>query len=1022
MRAWLRRSGGVPPPKVKEAFPPLDRTRGGDAADTFGDGDLAATTARLFRAVVLSLFLPLVALADPTLTITSAGNGTLPGNYTTSHVFVDEVAGETVPLTISYHPDDTSATDVQVFTNLNRRDKATLPYIDSHGIATEEGIHPPSGDVVGDNDAHYYRAYPMGGTGPFTLTLNAAKTGAYRLTARYKQNGTGSWIYYSSSGRRDHAVVVSPRTARDMVMYELNTLTIDSEGTQESQRSTFVDLWDGPGAKPLTNLTRWNLDYAKTLGVNWLWFQPIHPQGIDGRQLDPVTGLPFEVGSPYAVKNFFEVMPLMAKENTRAAAMVEFQNFVSAADTAGVNVMLDAPYNHTAYDAELADSGVFYFSPGSLASAEIRNTESRVFSRDSNGFAPDLEDYCQRAFSAGSIAVAPDRGDFGKFGDTFDVYYGSYSALVCRNPEDNNAFNNEQDVYQYGDANWTSIDRVINGQNANITRNVWSYFSDYILYWLDRTGCPAGTSLADQTTRGIDGLRADFGQGLPPQAWEYIINKARSRKWSFVFMAESLDGGAVTYRSARHFDVLNESITFALAGASQSSDYRSIFESRRAAYGQALVLLNTTSHDEENYVDPFAALIRYSVTSTNDGVPLIFYGQEVGISRTFGFDRYETNFGKQIAHFKKFNSLQPILAPVNRTFALDQLYEVYAALGQARRFSPALRSPNRFFLDGNPKLFGVAKYASAGASPAISDAVLAFANLDRNSTQSEVFKINSTLADLLGLKADRTYNVRNIAAYLPPGGSQPNRRNVYQWPGNLSRHQLADDGFFVSMNPVPTSNDGWSSAPFEAQYLKLYDVTPPPAPNAPTTPRAYSIGNQVTFTWTPNNGPDDHVPTYTVAIGTTAGGSDVFSGSVSGTSYTSTGAAGQTLYATVTPVSAAGITGAPSAASAGTILLPPTGDEDGDGQSNASEDLARTNPLDPKALFRIVTITRNAGGDVTLVWTSVPGLSYVVESTTDLTSAFGSPSPAITADSSTTTFTELGVSAAQKFYRVRVAP
>ena len=34
-------------------------------------------------------------------------------------------------------------------------------------------------------------------------------------------------------------------------------------------------------------------------------------------------------------------------------------------------------------------------------------------------------------------------------------------------------------------------------------------------------------------------------QGLPPQAWEYIINKARARKWNFVFMSESLDGGAV---------------------------------------------------------------------------------------------------------------------------------------------------------------------------------------------------------------------------------------------------------------------------------------------------------------------------------------------------------------------------------------------------------------------------------------------------------------------------------------------
>ena len=36
---------------------------------------------------------------------------------------------------------------------------------------------------------------------------------------------------------------------------------------------------------------------------------------------------------------------------------------------------------------------------------------------------------------------------------------------------------------------------------------------------------------------GIDGLRCDFGQGLPPQLWEYIINRTRSFKWNFMFMA-----------------------------------------------------------------------------------------------------------------------------------------------------------------------------------------------------------------------------------------------------------------------------------------------------------------------------------------------------------------------------------------------------------------------------------------------------------------------------------------------------
>jgi hypothetical protein len=96
-----------------------------------------------------------------------------------------------------------------------------------------------------------------------------------------------------------------------------------------------------------------------------------------------------------------------------------------------------------------------------------------------------------------------------------------------------------------------------NGHFDQITQRVWQFFGDYMQFWLTETGYPENPEHAAlDVGAGIGGLRADFAQGLPPQAWEYVINRTRSRKWDFVFMAESLDGGAVTYRSNRHFDVL----------------------------------------------------------------------------------------------------------------------------------------------------------------------------------------------------------------------------------------------------------------------------------------------------------------------------------------------------------------------------------------------------------------------------------------------------------------------------------
>jgi hypothetical protein len=741
----------------------------------------------------------------------------------------------------------------------------------------------------------------------------------------------------------------------------------------------------------------------------------VHPNGIAGRETDPATGQPYEVGSPYAVKNFFAINPLMSKGNTRAAALEEFTNFVAAADAVDVSIMLDAAFNHTAFDCELAGSGVFHWGgagnpnnwqPGD----EIRNREARLYSRNN---AYDL-----RASNSGDIGAAPDRYDFGKWNDVKDVYFGRYAALWA-NGGSSGAHLNEGDWFDYTVGNENSGGDG-NGHFDTVTQNVWRYFADYILYWLDQTGCPAGTP-ANQVSRGIDGLRADFGQGLPPQAWEYIINKSRARKWNLVFMSESLDGGAVTYRSNRHFDMLNENIVFALKSAGSASDYRNAFESRRSAYGRGLVLLNTTSHDEENYDDPYQALVRYSVGATVDGAPMIFYGQEMGISRTFGFDRYEINFGKQIPHFKKYNSMQPVLFPGNRTFALDQLYPVYAGINQARRFSPALRSANRYFLDqtgGGPQplIHSVAKYETTNASPNFSDVVFAFANLDRNNNQQGNFNVNLTQGpgNLFGIKPARLYNLKNLAAYI---GADSGRRDAWLWPGGIWGSNVLANGIFVGLNKVPAAAAGWTNAPFEAQYLKLYDITPPPTPAAPNG-AAYVVGTNVTFAWNAVSDPEGGISGYHLIVGTTSGGSNVFNGTINTTNQTAGGAFGHTLFASVAAVNNAGIEGPFSPVSSGTILLNPSADSDNDGMSNGAEAIAGTHPLDANSVLQIISLTSSN----LLTWSSVSGKTYQVHSATNLVGGFAPVSGIVTGLAPTASYQHTPPTNSGSFFKVRVLP
>ena len=492
-------------------------------------------------------------------------------------------------------------------------------------------------------------------------------------------------------------------------------------------------------------------------------------------------------------------------------------------------------------------------------------------------------------------------------------------------------------------------------------------------------------------------------------------------------MTESLDGGAVTYRSNRHFDILNENIVFPWQGANTTTGHREIFESRRTSYGQGLVLLNNTSHDEAGYSDPWQAFIRYAVGSTMDGAPMIMYGQEIGTAASLSFDKYEENFGKSIPHFKAWNSMQPQWTSWSaNTFGVKNLIPAYAGAGKAREFSPALRSSSRWFLNPNgsttadPNIFAVAKYEQANASPATQDVVFGFVNLDRTTARQNTFAIPSGLGTLLGIKSGRNYNVRNIAAYLGPNNEYADRRDKFLWGNNgSSGATILSGGIYVSLPAVPSTDSAWGSAPFEAQYLKLYDVTPPPAlTGAPTTSTSIIANGTTTLSWNAVNDPEGLTPTYRV---TASNGSNV---ETTSTSVSFQGLPPGTYTFTVTALNPndPSKTSATSSPSPSVRSLSSTGDDDGDGQTNADELIAGTDPLNPSSRFQINTILATPTG-TTLTWTAVPGRTYTVEAREDL-SPSGAWVPIGTVNNANGlaigSYIDSAISLSRRFYRLVV--
>jgi len=920
-----------------------------------------------------------VPVGPPALTI----NG-INADYGITHVFVNEVSNDAVPLNILFTPNTSSnIVEADIYSNLNRRNYATN--LASDGI--EEGIVPPDGNTIATGDTnHYYEAYAMSATSTpsqYSLTLYAQKTGVYHLTARYMIAGSTNWNWYSTNypyitgNHRDFMVVVSPKKALSMVIYELAVNNINAQGDANngSQRSTFVDLYNGPGSYPYDPVyNRFNLNYVTNLGVNWLWLEPIHPIGVLN-----------SINSPYCVKNYFQVSPWMSKANTRPAGMQEFTNFVAAADAAGVNIMIDEPFDHTAHDVELDNEGVADFggtgNPGNWQPTDLIPDRVPEFFSETNA-------WCSRESSSNNIAIAPDI-DISKWTDVNDVFYGVYASLVCENPQDDNNDLSSDDWFDYSPTT---------GNFDYITQNVWKYFADSLLYWLNQTGCTNGTP-ENETSVGIDGMRADFADGLPPQCWEYIINKVRSQKWDFVFLAESLSWpppSATTYRSCRDFDILCDSVYSGFRTATVATNYQGIFNTEQSSYGRALMLWNATSHDAGfYYTDPYQALVRYMVGGTIAGVPHIFYGQEVGTTAGFGFSLYTTSGSEEVPDLYTFNSLQPAYAATVNNLRVDQLYPLYAAIGTARLSSPALQGLNHVFLspsNSQPNIYAVAKFAMTNGPPNFNDVVFAFVNLNYSNSEQGNFSINLSQngTNLFGINPNRYYNVKNIAAYL---GANPNRNTDWLWgTGGISGSTLLNNGISVSLNPLPTSSAGWTNAPFEAQYLKLYDVTPPAALAAPTTTGPYVIGNSVTFNWSALNDPIGGVSGYEVIVGTSPGASNVFDGVVEGTTLTATNVYGVTLYAEVSAINNAGITGPASPGSTGVILVNPSW----------------------------IPMLSMQGNSV-LDWTSVSGLTYQVLSTTNLTIPFTPIGGVITGSGPILQITNASTNST-RFYRVQFFP
>jgi glycosidase len=119
---------------------------------------------------------------------------------------------------------------------------------------------------------------------------------------------------------------VSPVTAHNKVIYEINARNYSSEGF---------------------NGVKKDLQRLKDLGVDIIWLMPIHPIGALKRE--------GSLGSPYSIRDYKAINPELGTEN-------DFKSLIETAHSIHIEIWMDWVANHTAWDHPWVTSHLDYYA------------------------------------------------------------------------------------------------------------------------------------------------------------------------------------------------------------------------------------------------------------------------------------------------------------------------------------------------------------------------------------------------------------------------------------------------------------------------------------------------------------------------------------------------------------------------------------------------------------------------------------------------------------------------------------
>lgn len=390
------------------------------------------------------------------------------------------------------------------------------------------------------------------------------------------------------------------------------------------------------GVGKFNDFTDTALQSIRNLGVTHIWYTgvPHHAVirdysavGISTDDPDVVKG---RAGSPYAVKDYYNVNPDLAVDPTKR--LDEFKALIDRTHKNGLKLIIDIVPNH------VARHYVSLSKPDSVRDFGADDDISKEYHRENNFYyLPNDSFRVPVAVGYKPLGGASHPLSDGKFHELPAKWTGNGSRLAQPKqddwyetvkinygirPDGSKDFDTLPTTY----ANLGIDDHFQFWQNKSVPSS-WKKFRDIALYWLNM---------------GVDGFRFDMAEMVPVEFWSYMNSSIKTRYPKALLLAEVYNPGLYRpYIQLGKMDYLYDKVEFydtlkhIIQGHGSADNLAAIQKGMADIEHHMLHFLE--NHDEQRIASPaFAgnpekakpAMVVSALISTSP--TLIYFGQELG--------------------------------------------------------------------------------------------------------------------------------------------------------------------------------------------------------------------------------------------------------------------------------------------------------------------------------------------------------------------------------------------------------